>query len=320
MNTNDKDGVSDSDNTDQSDVAGQHNDGLPAAIDKNNTRKENTAIDDGVTALNREELVTAREDAAHLHEEKATSREQEIHETEATQAASDNHMLVLQQVNARLVIATIEAQKLAELLQTTKDQMEIAKSMAEKANLAKSEFLSNMSHELRTPLNAILGFAQLLESGSPLPTPRQKASIDQILQAGWYLLVLVNEILDLASIESGKLSLSLEPVSLSEVLNDCQAMLEPQAEKIGVSLNFPQSDIPCFAHVDRTRVKQVFINLLTNAIKYNRKGGRVEIKCSEGNTAERIRVSIQDTGIGLSAEKCAQLFQPFNRLGQETGA
>ena len=127
-------------------------------------------------------------------------------------------------------------------------------------------------HELRTPLSAILGFAQLLESGSPSPTPSQKRSVGQILQAGWYLLELINEILDLALIESGKLSLSMEPVSLGEVMHECQAMIEPQAQKRGISVGFPQFEIPCFVKADRTRVKQVLINLLSNAIKYNKVG------------------------------------------------
>ncbi len=194
-----------------------------------------------------------------------------------------------------------------------------AKAAAEKANLAKSDFLSSMSHELRSPLNAILGFAQLMESGSSLPTPTQRASIEQILQAGWYLLELINEILDLALIESGKLSLSLEPIYLPEVLLDCQAMIEPQAQKSGIHMSFPQNDCPFFVKADRTRVKQVLINLLSNAIKYNRAGGTVEVTCST-NRAERIRISVQDTGEGLSPEKLAQLFQPFNRLGQEASA
>lgn len=191
-----------------------------------------------------------------------------------------------------------------------------AKAAAEKANLAKSDFLSSMSHELRSPLNAILGFAQLMESGSPQPTPTQKASIDQILQGGWYLLELINEILDLALIESGKLSLSLEPMSLPEVLFDCQAMIEPQAQRSGIRMSFPQFEIPYFVKADRTRVKQVLINLLSNAIKYNRAQGTVEVTYNP-NTAKRIRISVQDTGEGLSPEKLAQLFQPFNRLGQE---
>jgi signal transduction histidine kinase/ActR/RegA family two-component response regulator len=197
-------------------------------------------------------------------------------------------------------------------------ELQNAKAVAEKANLAKSDFLSSMSHELRTPLSAILGFAQLIESGSPPLTTSQKRSVDQILQAGWYLLELINEILDLSLIESGKLSLSLEPISLTEVMLECQAMIEPQAQKRGISVAFPQFEISYLVKADRTRVKQVLINLLSNAIKYNRTGGTVEVKCTH-STQGRIRVSIRDTGAGLPPEKLAQLFQPFNRLGKEAG-
>ncbi|MFH2120198.1 MAG: ATP-binding protein [Pseudomonadota bacterium] len=211
---------------------------------------------------------------------------------------------------------TVEMQTQGEALQQTNIELESAKSVAEKANLAKSDFLSSMSHELRSPLNAILGFAQLMESDSPPPTPSQTASIEQILQGGWYLLELIDEILDLSAIESGRLSLSLEPVSLVEVMLECQAMIEPQAQKRGIQMTFPQLDISWFVNADRTRLKQVLINLLSNAIKYNRAGGTVEVTCS-ANTAERIRISVRDTGEGLSPEKLAQLFQPFNRLGQE---
>jgi PAS domain S-box-containing protein len=195
----------------------------------------------------------------------------------------------------------------------------LAKGAAEKANLAKSEFLSSMSHELRSPLNAILGFAQLMESDATPATPSQKASIDQILRAGWYLLELINEILDLAQIESGKLSLSLEPTSLAEVILECQAIIEPQAQGRGIRMTFPQFDQPSFVAADRTRLKQVLINLLSNAVKYNQAGGTVVVDCA-GSTAERTRINVRDTGAGLSAEKLAQLFQPFNRLGQERGA
>jgi PAS domain S-box-containing protein len=191
-----------------------------------------------------------------------------------------------------------------------------AMAVAEKANLAKSDFLSSMSHELRTPLSAILGFAQLMESGSPPPTVSQKRSIDQILQAGWYLLELINEILDLALIESGKLSLSLEPISLAEVMHECQAMIEPQAQKRGIGVNFPKFATRYFVKADRTRVKQVLINLLSNAIKYNKVGGTVDVQCITSMPG-RIRICVEDTGEGLTAEKLAQLFQPFNRLGQE---
>jgi PAS domain S-box-containing protein len=204
-------------------------------------------------------------------------------------------------------------------LQETNVELESAKSAAEKANLAKSDFLSSMSHELRSPLNAILGFAQLLESTSPLPTVSQKENIAQILQAGWHLLKLINEVLDLAVVESGKMSLSPESVSLAEVISECQAMMEPQAKQRGISMTFPQLDIPYYVHADRTRVKQVLINLLSNAIKYNREQGTVEVKCTT-TSPERIRISFKDTGAGLPPEKLTQLFQPFNRLGQESRA
>ncbi len=194
-----------------------------------------------------------------------------------------------------------------------------AMAVAEKANLAKSDFLSSMSHELRTPLNAILGFAQLMESGSPQPTISQKRSIDQILKAGWYLLELINEILDLALIESGKLSLSLESTSLAEVMRECQAMIESQAQTRGIKVGFPRFDNPCFVKADRTRVKQVLINLLSNAIKYNKVGGAVVVDCI-ARPPGSIRISVRDTGKGLTSDQLTQLFQPFNRLGQEASA
>ncbi len=192
-----------------------------------------------------------------------------------------------------------------------------AMAAAEKASLAKSDFLSNMSHELRSPLNAILGFAQLMESDAIPQTVTQKESTGQILQAGWYLLDLINEILDLALIESGKLMLSQEPMLMNDVLLDCQAMIEPQALKYHIAVSFHHFENPCFVRADRTRVKQIVLNLLSNAIKYNDYGGTVVVECAEVS-AERIRISVKDTGPGLSPEKMAQLFQPFNRLGQET--
>ena len=209
-----------------------------------------------------------------------------------------------------------ERSHLDRALQIKNSELEAARATADKANLAKSEFLSSMSHELRSPLNAILGFAQLMESGQPAPTAAQASSIGQILKAGWYLLTLINEVLDLALIESGRLSLSMEPVSLPEVLLDCQTMITPLAAKRGIQLHFPTFSDPCFIQADRTRVKQVFVNLLSNAIKYNRHNGTVDVSFKAA-APDRLHISVRDTGDGLSASKLEQLFQPFNRLGQE---
>src|SRR5580658_6894903 len=213
-----------------------------------------------------------------------------------------------------------ERQRFEQALQESNVQLESAKSAAEKANLAKSDFLSSMSHELRSPLNAILGFAQLMESAAPAPTATQAESIAQILQAGWHLLKLINEILDLAVIESGKVSLSTESVLLTELMSECQAMMEPQAQQHGITMTFPHFEVehPLFVRADRTRLKQIIINLLSNAIKYNKVRGTVAVDCALSGL-DRVRISVADTGAGLTPEKLAQLCQPFNRLGQEAG-
>ncbi len=194
-----------------------------------------------------------------------------------------------------------------------------AKTDAEKANLAKSEFLSSMSHELRSPLNVMLGFAQLMESGSPPPTSSQLTMLREINAAGWYLLELINKILDLAAIESGKLIISQESISMAEVIAECRTMIEPQAQERHIQLIFPPPDMRVYVKADRTRLKQVLLNLLSNAVKYNREGGMVEVDC-DVTASGRIRVSIRDTGSGLPPEKLTQLFQQFNRLGQEAGS
>ena len=199
------------------------------------------------------------------------------------------------------------------------DEIAKAKAVAEKTSLASVEFLSGMSHELRTSLNAILGFAQLMESEQPPPTPSQKESVAKIVQAGWYLMELINEVMDLAMIESGRLSWSLEPMSLADVMHECQAAIEPQAQKSGIRMTLPEIDGQCFIKADRTRVKQVLTNLLSNAIKYNRPGGSVVVECTV-SAPQRVRISVTDTGAGMQPDQLAQLFRPFSRVGQETSA
>ena len=190
---------------------------------------------------------------------------------------------------------------------------------ARNANQAKSAFLSSMSHELRTPLNAILGFAQILTSDTlPSTLEQKKEFANHILKSGRHLLTLINEILDLAKVESGTVTLSMEPVALSDTLLECRTMVEPIAASRGVRVLFP--DVAgAVVLADRTRLKQVMLNLLSNAVKYNRESGAVVVTC-EQTAPSRLRLSVQDTGQGLSAEQVASLFQPFNRLGQEGGA
>ncbi len=210
-----------------------------------------------------------------------------------------------------------ERELLNRVLSDNSVELENARAQADKANRAKSEFLSSMSHELRTPLNAVLGFAQLMASDTPPPSASQQRSLDQILNGGWYLLRLINEILDLSMIESGRVAMSREAMALTDVLRDCRAMILPQAQKRNITLSFPSLDQPFYVHADLTRVKQVVINLLSNAIKYNRAGGSVLVECKP--LGDKVRLSVRDTGNGLRSEQLAQLFQPFNRLGQEAG-
>lgn len=193
-----------------------------------------------------------------------------------------------------------------------------AAKLLDQASRAKADFLSSMSHELRTPLNAILGFAQLMDSGSPPLTPAQKKSVEQILKAGWHLLDLVEGVLNLALIESGKAMQSGESVSLAEIMFESQLMVEPHAVNSGVSLTFPKLETPYRVQADRTWFRQCLINLLSNAIKYNKPGGTVVVECAL-RSPDSIRIIVRDTGTGLSAQQLAQLFQPFNRLGKQYG-
>lgn len=184
-----------------------------------------------------------------------------------------------------------------------------AKAEAERANAAKSEFLSRMSHELRTPLNAILGFAQLAELD--VETADERENIEQISRAGGRLLQLINEILDISRIESGHMSLALQAMPLGVAVTSAIALVRPLAAERKVTL----ADVSCWQFVlaDEQRLQQVLLNLLSNAIKYNREGGSVTVSCQE-TTADRLRITIEDTGIGIAEMDVAQLFQPFQRL------
>lgn len=200
------------------------------------------------------------------------------------------------------------------------EELRRAREAADAGSAAKSEFLSSMSHELRTPMNAILGFAQLLQRDRREPlSPRHADRVGQILKGGEHLLRLINDILDLSHIEAGRVSISTEPVVVLQVLEEVKATLEPSAALAGVRIEIapiPEA-IPAVA-ADRTRFAQILMNYGSNAIKYNRPGGTVTFRLSVPS-ADRVRVTVADTGMGIAAEKQDKLFQPFQRAGQETG-
>ena len=192
-----------------------------------------------------------------------------------------------------------------------------AQQEADTANKAKSEFLSSMSHELRTPLNAILGFAQLLEASRRDPlTDKQKSHVQHILKGGQHLLDLINEVLDLARIEAGKMTLSIEDISPADVVEECLSLTETLAARRAITVvRDGPSALPA-VRADYTRLKQVLLNLLSNAVKYNRDGGRITLAIGAGAPAT-MRFSVTDTGRGIPADRQGELFQPFNRLGAE---
>ncbi|MGH2529118.1 MAG: PAS domain S-box protein [Actinomycetota bacterium] len=205
------------------------------------------------------------------------------------------------------------AQRTAELEEANRELLE-AKESAERANGAKSEFLSRMSHELRTPLNAILGFGQLLET-SPL-APDDVESVQQILKGGRHLLDLINEVLDIARIESRNLSLSLEPVSIADVVHEVMDLVHPLAAEGGVQLRTSPIVPARFVLADRQRLKQVMLNLLANAVKYNVQGGSATVSFRL-DVPGRVSIGVTDTGPGIAPEHRERLFSPFDRLDAE---
>lgn len=189
-------------------------------------------------------------------------------------------------------------------------------------DLAPAGYCTLSEHSLIMQANlsaaGILGFAQLMESATPPPTPREQGNLEQIIKAGWHLLELINEILDLAAIESGRVSLSMEAIVLEDVLGECGSIVAAQASLHGIEVSIAGPGDRLAIAADRSRLKQVIINLVSNAIKYNRPGGTVSVTCAPGSD-NCLRISVRDTGLGMAPGQLAQLFQSFNRLGQQLG-
>jgi PAS domain S-box-containing protein len=197
---------------------------------------------------------------------------------------------------------------------TTEGALIAARDEAVRANRAKSEFLSSMSHELRTPMNAILGFGQLMHYDETL-SDQHKDNVGEILNAGKHLLELINEVLDLARIEAGRIDLTIEPVAVCSVVEECLHLIDNLAHKRNIKISHHGLQY-AVVRADRTRLKQALLNLLSNAVKYNREGGTVHLDVKQQG-ADRLRILVTDTGSGIAAHRLPEMFQPFNRLGAE---
>jgi len=230
-------------------------------------------------------------------------------------------LLLVVVAGGQQITINADKQQMIELLFATLEQLQReigerrrAEEDADRANRAKSEFLSRMSHELRTPLNAILGFAQLMEISQL--TDRQREGVEHILEGGRHLLALINEVLEISRIESGHLRLSLEPVPVAEIVRAALSLVRPLATDQAIQLEASLPDDGQHVEADRHRLQQVLLNLLSNAVKYNRPSGTVRVTC-EPVGARRLRIRVADSGLGMTPEQMELLFTPFERLGAE---
>jgi len=258
-------------------------------------------------------------------ESKVVARTQELNQAQLALKQSNEDLeervrlrtTELSSSNKKLIAEVERRKKIEESLRESEEKLIVARQIAESANHAKSDFLSKMSHELRTPLNAILGFSQVLELDEQIVKSEHGVYVDEIRTAGEHLLTLINEVLDLAKIEAGKIDVNMENINLGEVLRECYALINPMAKKKGVKLQALSEGMDkIFLYVDRTLIKQVLINLLSNAVKYNVESGKVKIKAFSNNN--KIELSISDTGLGIREDRQEYVFEPFNRLGVES--
>jgi signal transduction histidine kinase/ActR/RegA family two-component response regulator len=217
---------------------------------------------------------------------------------------------------AREVVWIVVVSDISDTLRTR--AAEQARAAAEAASMAKTEFLSRMSHELRTPLNAIVGFAQSLSQDPVVQQdPRRRDGVALIERAGWHLTGMISDVLDLSRIESGSLRLSLGPVDLAPLARDALAFVAAEAERDQVSCLLDIGEDARWVHADPVRVEQVLVNLLSNAVKYNRPGGRVELRTRRSSDGSVVRITVKDTGLGMTQSQLDGLYQSFNRLGRE---